>query len=136
MALMAKLAQWTVYGMYDPRTCEVRYVGTTSRSLGSRLSEHMCRAKAANSPQPGVSEWIRDLRDHGLRPEMRVLLNDLDEGTARIEETKAIYAMVQAGARLLNQHLVRPVKRDRRAWKPAPPRLPIRLDPVRGILVW
>lgn len=137
LAIVDRMARktWSVYGMYDPLSAAVRYVGATSQDLGRRLSEHMARAKYKNTPQPRLAEWILGLLAQGLRPEMRLLLECDSPDRARMEETKAIYAMASAGACLLNSHLVREVARNRRKWRPAKNPL-IRLDPKRGVLVW
>lgn len=54
-----------IYGLIDPRTHHLRYVGKTEYSLRKRLTQHVRRAKNA-----GVREWIEGLAADGLRPEI------------------------------------------------------------------
>ena len=60
----------TVYGLCDPRTNELRYVGCTAQPLITRLAGH-CTPKAAwidgNLPK---YTWVQELIASGLKPEI------------------------------------------------------------------
>ena len=56
----------TIYGLIDPRTLELRYVGA-SRSLRHRQYLHRCPSQnKADTPR---SRWMLELRSNGLRPQ-------------------------------------------------------------------
>lgn len=59
-----------VYGLYDPRTGDMGYVGYTNSPAG-RLSEHL--AVAYRDQQKGVAAWVRSLLDEGVTPQLRIL---------------------------------------------------------------
>jgi len=66
-----------VYGLVDPRTCRVRYVGQSVR-LGERVSTHLWGYGPGYEPSPAYtptarSRWLRDLAARGLRPHVTVL---------------------------------------------------------------
>lgn len=60
-----------IYGLIDPRTNELRYVGQTHRPLGRRLSQHCGTARKRTTLH--VAAWIRGVLDAGSAPEMIVL---------------------------------------------------------------
>jgi hypothetical protein len=61
-----------VYALKDPRTNEVRYVGSTLQEPHRRLQKHVL--VAANAIDTTHKDnWIRELLDAGLRPELAVL---------------------------------------------------------------
>ena len=66
-----------VYGLVDPRTCRVRYVGQSVR-LGERVSTHRGDCAPGLAFHPSYSPtardlWLRDLATRGLRPHVTVL---------------------------------------------------------------
>jgi hypothetical protein len=85
----------TIYGLVDPRTGVVRYVGKANDSA-KRLKTHIRDARRRNSP---VHCWIRKLAGVGLTPEMRVL--EAVEGDWREVERRLI-AEYRAAGKLLN----------------------------------
>jgi len=60
-----------VYGLYDPRTMELRYVGQTTSSLVVRVRGHMCGANLRANRH--ASHWLSQLKDNGLRPLIKTL---------------------------------------------------------------
>jgi hypothetical protein len=62
--LMEKGNRHIVYGLADPRSMQMKYVGIT-KCLQQRLEHHH---SAANNPQAPVNFWVRELRDEGLQP--------------------------------------------------------------------
>jgi hypothetical protein len=59
------LTNTIIYGLCDPRTQELRYVGKTSRSLKKRLRGHLDRSK---KPRTHRDCWIRSLLKQGIAP--------------------------------------------------------------------
>jgi hypothetical protein len=58
----------TIYGLIDPRTDQLRYVGKTSASLEKRLSAHVARCNLLTKRHS--SRWLKGLADSGLHPEI------------------------------------------------------------------
>jgi hypothetical protein len=71
-----------IYGLFDPVSGELRYIGQTTRP-GPRLNLHISSQKKTR-----CQRWIKSLLNQGLRPEMAIL----EETTyALIDETEAFY---------------------------------------------
>lgn len=68
---------WVIYGLEDPRTNRIRYVGVTVREK-QRLNEHLSRAVTGGKTHRDC--WIRSLITLGLRPVYRVLERGAGEG--------------------------------------------------------
>ena len=68
MAVVDQFAKTVaIYGLADPETSELRYVGKTNQPLAYRLSQHIShRVRQRNK----CSSWIRSLQRRGLSPEM------------------------------------------------------------------
>lgn len=76
----------TIYGLVDPRTYEVKYVGQTVKPIEERLAGHLA------APAPLVRAWIESLVMDGHSPEIipirgKVPVAELD--AAEKEEIKA-----------------------------------------------
>lgn len=69
-----------IYGLTDPDTGAVRYVGRTIEVIEQRLREHI--SVSLRKSQCGRSRWIRELHQQGNRP-----------GIVLIEEVDALEAM-------------------------------------------
>lgn len=65
--------QGSVYGLRDPLTKEIRYVGATTKELKTRLKEHLYEAKFNKGINPEKDQWINSLLEKGLRPELNTL---------------------------------------------------------------
>jgi hypothetical protein len=63
--------RYLVYGLVDPSSGRLRYVGQTTQSLGVRLSEHLSRAR--RGCERYVYDWIRSLVKSGSVPSIRLL---------------------------------------------------------------
>lgn len=79
-------ATGTIYGLVDPRTDDVKYVGQTTKPIDVRLAGHLA------APAPLVRAWIEALAVEGRSPEIvpireQVPVVDLD--AAEKEEIKA-----------------------------------------------
>ncbi len=69
-----------IYGMSDPRTNEIRYVGKTHNLIG-RLENHL-RRKDERSIK---SKWIKDLKCLNLAPEIFILEEVKNENWQELE---------------------------------------------------
>lgn len=64
----------SIYVLYDPRDCKIRYIGRTSKKVVKhRLIEHITKAKYYNIYYPGKKEshkvnWINKLLKEGVEP--------------------------------------------------------------------
>lgn len=71
----------TVYGLQDPRTGEVRYVGVTRGDVSRRRRSHMRCRKGTRK-----DSWVRALLDDGVYPALCVLESNVpDEDLFRRE---------------------------------------------------
>jgi hypothetical protein len=85
-----------VYGLVDPRTSELRYVGITCRLPRVRFLQHLSMAR--NGDHTYRSRWIRELLALDLNPEMIII----EETTDRSRECYWIERYRTDGARLTN----------------------------------
>lgn len=69
-AIESKTAR--IYGMIDPRTQELRYVGRTTKTLEKRLKDHLRDARDLRDNAPRFP-WIRELLALVLQPEIFLL---------------------------------------------------------------
>ncbi len=60
-----------IYGLYDPRTNDIRYIGKTSISLEERLQQHIGNAKGGTRTHK--ANWIRLLLSLKLEPYIKIL---------------------------------------------------------------
>lgn len=58
-----------IYGIIDPRTSEVHYVGRTGVSIKKRLCDHIAAARFFKGRDLPVMIWLNSLLDEGIRPE-------------------------------------------------------------------
>lgn len=100
-----------IYTLSDPRTGDVRYVGSTTQILCQRLGNHRQDARYGQTQGGKVyfSEcnlWVRELLDAGMDPIMDVV--ETVEASQRYQaEGHWIMYYRQAGAPLLNEHAIR-----------------------------
>lgn len=84
-----------IYGLFDPATDELRYIGKANDSA-KRLASHLRDSRRRDTP---VYRWIRKLADAGAVPVLRVLESTDDWRTSEI----CLIAEARArGERLLN----------------------------------
>jgi hypothetical protein len=57
-----------VYGIQDPFTLELRYIGATKKKLGQRLAGHVYRARVSAPSQQAFRDWICSVLERGARP--------------------------------------------------------------------
>jgi hypothetical protein len=84
-----------IYELSDPRDGRVHYVGR-SIDVWQRWYQHQ------SNPQPGsMAEWIRDLKRHGLEPDLTVVCRCLQSDAPSVEMTH-IKQRLQSGDVLFN----------------------------------
>lgn len=96
----------TVYALVDPRDEQVRYVGYTKQALNLRLTGHMCDKTGRKK-----SEWIAELKELGLRPQIIELEKTDMDSSDEMEHKWALYFLEQ-GANLTNGKYTRAVKTE------------------------
>ena len=62
-------SQVELYGLFDPDSHELRYVGKATNS-SERFKRHLCEANSENRP---VNRWVRKLLKHGKVPILGIL---------------------------------------------------------------
>lgn len=87
----------TIYGLSDPRTGELRYVGKTTMTLRRRLNAHVGHC---TPPTDARERWLAELLAAGLRPECFCI--EEVEGDGREEEEHYIASLRLAGCDLFN----------------------------------
>lgn len=88
----------TVYGLVDPRTQEVRWVGCTS-NVDRRYRKHICDNDKSN---PTKQAWIDGLKANGLLPLLVIFADNLVKKDALIRETYLLQWHVRHGSPLTN----------------------------------
>lgn len=97
-----KLDHWIVYGLFDPTTNAIRYIGQTSYKVHHRLARHLYEAKHQQVCD-AKREWILALLAGGLRPVIRSLEIAASESDAHAGEDRQIQLWMSEGASLLNE---------------------------------
>ncbi len=90
-----------VYGLFDPITSELRYIGVTRNALSKRLWAHV---KDAKSGKEGTwkAKWIRKLLAQGKRPEAVVLERWGNDADLLVAERWSIEYYRSIGCNLTN----------------------------------
>ena len=84
-----------IYELSDPRDGSVHYVGR-SKDVWQRWYQHQA------NPQPGaMAEWIKDLKRHGLEPDLNVFCRCLKCDAPKVEMLH-IKHRIQSGDVLFN----------------------------------
>lgn len=104
-----------IYGLCDPRTQELRYVGQTSRKPHVRLAQHLQSARKGTLIY--ISAWIKGLLDASLLPEMFVLETHDSGLEADSAEQFWIEYFRSVGCRLVNRAIG---GRAIRGWRHSP----------------
>lgn len=69
-SLSEKYPTAVVYGMCDPRTNALRYIGCTTQPLKVRMTNHYAERLHNFGGIPEKREWLRDLAAAGLKPDI------------------------------------------------------------------
>lgn len=91
------IARVEIYGLYDPNTHELRYIGKANDSK-KRLASHIRDARRRDYP---VYRWINKLLSNSRLPYIKVLLVT-DSERWREEEKRIIKENRELGSKLLN----------------------------------
>lgn len=86
----------TIYGLIDPRTTLLRYVGKSYNPI-ERFSQHI---RDCSRERTRKANWIRSLLKLGLKPQLEIL--ETVEGSGNIEERFYIALFRAFGADLVN----------------------------------
>ena len=89
-----------IYGLVDPRTADLRYIGLTKRSTRRRLLEHINMARRGSRFHLHV--WIRTLLAVGLEPQVIIFDKIENREEACLAECSWIAKFRKSGARLTN----------------------------------
>lgn len=89
-----------IYGLFDPRNSELRYIGKTIEELKKRFKNHLYEANKSNHPRKNA--WIRSVLLSRLKPEI-VLLDSVEDW--RFWEQWYIEYFKGLGCRLTNTTL-------------------------------
>ena len=96
----------SIYTLTCPLLGMVRYVGITMQSLNKRLQGHM---SSDNGNGIGWKrDWIKTLKQNGLRPLIDLVSEAPNEQQAKLEETRYIYHYIQQGFPLVNHEAMFP----------------------------
>jgi len=93
--------KYIIYGLFDPRNGELRYVGKTEGSLRIRLQHHLYRARHSKS-NTYKANWLRSVLDAGLTPEVVELETAPDASSLADAECWNISYYRSLGCRLTN----------------------------------
>lgn len=91
----------SIYGLIDPRTSELRYVGQTSRRVKTRLTAHL--KSASDKSKLHVAVWLRGVLLDGLCPDIEVFEAFEDDAEADEAEAFWIQYFSSIGCRLTNR---------------------------------
>ena len=91
-----------IYGLTDPITQELRYIGYTSRSLIERFGAHLSPSKLKNKTHK--NHWIKSLLRNNIKPEIFVI-QETNEKEWKEDEQFNIAYFRSVGCRLTNQTL-------------------------------
>lgn len=85
------MAIYSIYGLVDPRTDQIFYVGVTSLEPDKRLGLHLSSARKGTDTLK--DRYVREMLAAGLRPSLRVLAEALYSREARDLEDEYIHAL-------------------------------------------
>jgi hypothetical protein len=92
----------TIYGLCDPRSGELRYIGVTVAKLATRLSGHLTESVAHYAKDTEKKRWLNELTAAGFTPEVFSIETVQFDGH-RQEEQFWIHYFRALGCRLTNQ---------------------------------
>lgn len=99
--LLVQPGQHIVYGLVDPDSGELVYIG-----ISAHPEERLIRHGDADASNPVKTRWMERLLLRGLRPWMRYLGVGENKRQAEERERRLIEALVRSGYPLLNQAAV------------------------------
>ena len=96
---MRGVSNFLIYGLIDPLTDELRYIGKSARGM-ARPREHS--APYGLKRQSNKTRWIASLLAAGVKPTISVIAESANAGELAAMERAAIAKYRAAGCRLLN----------------------------------
>lgn len=93
-----------IYGLYDPRTGALRYIGQTCQTLQRRLSLHIWAARNVRRHRH-VTSWVKSLLSLGLQPTISTLETTAAPENLDRMEMEAIERAFARNERLTNHTL-------------------------------
>lgn len=93
-----------IYGLCDPRTGELRYIGKTARGQ-QRYYEHLSVMRKKSGPKSHLRYWLRSLHRRGDRPDFFVIEDATDGNALSIAEIELISYFKAVGCNLVNNTL-------------------------------
>lgn len=91
--------KYKVYFLTDPQSLEIKYIGITSQSIKSRLSEHLYISKSGTHHN---ANWIKKLARRGLKPSIQILQSFINEKDCIDAEQYWISYFKSVGCKLTN----------------------------------
>lgn len=89
-----------IYGLYDPFTQELRYIGKTKMTLAKRVWHHIKEAKVSKKNTHKLN-WIRSVLNRGGEPIIHAL-RQTDAKNWREDESECISEALLSGVNLTN----------------------------------
>ena len=96
---MSKYPQ--IYGLQDPITDEIRYVGK-AKNPAERFKKHLKESKSNRRSHYPVYQWINRLSINGLLPNLVVLASSVSDDWKHLEIAMISQLRQEIGKRLLN----------------------------------
>lgn len=97
---MDKNVHGVIYGLHDPETGELRYIGQTITTVKARLAVHVSPSQLKKHSY--VARWLLGLVRRGLEPTWSVLAEASDQEELDRLEIKLIALARDEGVRLVN----------------------------------
>lgn len=94
------MEHFVVYGLADPITGELRYIGKSTTGVARRLGSHMCASSLRGKTRK--NNWLKSLIRRGLKPEAFVIEAFDSKSPLNESERHQIAAFKMMGARLTN----------------------------------
>jgi hypothetical protein len=103
---LADSALVCIYGLVDPRTGIMKYVGRTTAALHTRLSGHMSEITHEGKSRGGYGidkvNWLGELKRAGLAPSIKVL-EEVPAHEGLEAERRWVQSLFKAGVPLTNR---------------------------------
>jgi hypothetical protein len=97
--MFAAQNQMLVYGLFDPETGKIRYVGKSVSGL-RRPNQHVQQSRLRDDTHK--NRWVRGLLERGLKPEIQVLLKCSSTKDLSFSEVALIRQLREDGEDLTN----------------------------------
>lgn len=105
MVMVKESATHYVYGLIDPNTRRIRYIGV-SNNPERRLAQHMTRGSGSYW-RSAKWAWIKPLKEQGLSPELVILFEGEESEAYQIEAEYIFFIEAMSGGLTNNFECVR-----------------------------